>query len=204
MIGMHLFFNSFSGSLPGEGLAALKSIRLITLGYNKFRGALPHFGLTAMSRLYVFWIQSNAFAGTLPDEGFRSHTWEGVNVESNRLEGQLPESAVRFAGVKYVAAGDTRIEGAIPRSLGVTQCAVLKGVSFRRLALQGNIPPALSRMSCDEASLVLGHDLIGPLPPIAATLLAISGFGNKLEGHLPALEFYASQSAVVLHNNHFS
>eukprot|EP00971_Amphidinium_carterae_P199010 3949301-Amphidinium_carterae.1 len=144
----------------------------------------------------------NAFSGALPDTGFMKHDWGGLYLETNQFEGQLPAAAVSPASVEYVVAGNTRIEGSIPSALGALGTSLI-AVSMPKLVMEGRIPAALARMKLANSSVVVGHGLIGPLPPIAATLRVFSAFSNKLFGHLPRLKL-ASQSAIVLHNNHLS
>ncbi|KAA3478462.1 pollen receptor-like kinase 3 [Gossypium australe] len=87
--------NKFSGEIPSDFFAGMRSLKKVWLSDNKFSGKIPD-SLSKLSRLIYLRLENNQFSGEIPD--FHTQTLISINLSNNKLEGEIPSSLSKFKG----------------------------------------------------------------------------------------------------------
>lgn len=84
---VYLSRNNFSGQIPADAFAGMRSLKKVFLSSNVFEGPIPG-SLVGLGKLLELRLDHNKFAGGMPE--FAQPRLEVVDVSFNRLEGPIP------------------------------------------------------------------------------------------------------------------
>eukprot|EP00971_Amphidinium_carterae_P103314 2045176-Amphidinium_carterae.1 len=79
--------NGFTGTLPENGLQAMRSVFLLYAHANRFAGALPKTGFSDLAGLLVLTVGKNNFEGTIPTSLHAQVVFLGHNLLAGPIAG---------------------------------------------------------------------------------------------------------------------
>jgi hypothetical protein len=106
---IYLSRNQFSGEIPSDYFAKMKSLKKVFLSDNKFTGEIPS-SLAKLPSLVEVRLENNQFNGSIPT--LDQPTLTAINVSNNKLEGEVPANylsrfnANSFAGNAGLCGGN--------------------------------------------------------------------------------------------------
>ncbi|KAJ4758321.1 hypothetical protein LUZ62_068696 [Rhynchospora pubera] len=95
---LYLDHNQFSGQIPAELFANMRSLKKVYLSYNQFSGPIPS-SLTIPPTLLEIGLDHNQFEGQIP-EFKQDSLWE-VDFSYNKLEGSIPAQFSKYNATKF-------------------------------------------------------------------------------------------------------
>ncbi|KAJ3677282.1 hypothetical protein LUZ60_003006 [Juncus effusus] len=135
LIELALRGNSINGSLKKSSFVPLKSIEVLELAQNQLEGKIEEWLLLLPSVQQVD-LSNNTFTGLVVQSPQVSGTSQLVALDLgfNQIEGTIPVQLAMFESLTSVSLRYNKLKGAIPKEFYDAK----KGVSFRRLFLDGN------------------------------------------------------------------
>ena len=89
VVGINLFRNNLSGSLP-TSIGGLKNLEELNLSFNRISGAIPS-QISQLSNLRILKLEMNALNGSLPKNMKNLKALEEFTAFNNLLSGTLPK-----------------------------------------------------------------------------------------------------------------
>jgi hypothetical protein len=179
--------NAISGTLPGDGLAALTDLQLLYLYGNNFSGTLPALW-SSLSNLTDVRLFNNSFTGTLPAAWSALPYLSTLWLSGNRLTGTLPAA---FSALTQLTLFDVNRNGNLVGTLPSSWSAItnLGTVGLRGNQFIGTLPVSWGNLSSLSSLQVDDNLLSGSLPnewgSQLANLWQFTATNNNLTGTLP-------------------
>nr|GMD37149.1 exocyst complex component EXO70A1-like [Ipomoea batatas] len=90
---LYISKNKFSGVIPPDYFAKMRSMKKIWFSDNNFTGAIPS-SLARLPRIMELHLENNHFSGKIPE--FKQKTLHAIELANNNLQGEIPASLARF------------------------------------------------------------------------------------------------------------
>lgn len=154
--GVKLENMGLKGFIDVQSLKGLPYLRSLSFMNNNLEGPWPEIQhLIGLKSLYL---SNNKFSGEIPDQAFQGLKWlKKIHLSNNQFTGYIPTSLILLPRLVELRLEGNQFSGQIPRFHGHK----LKSFSVAHNELQGQIPPALSKM---PISSFAGESHISILP----------------------------------------
>lgn len=117
VVGLNLFQNGLSGTLPNE-LASLTELTDLDLSHNNLSGIIPLY-FANFSKLKTLFLNSNNFTGTIPSGLGLLSQLTNLELYGNQLTGKIPKKLGELTNLVGLALSTNRLSGRIPDELGL-------------------------------------------------------------------------------------
>jgi len=114
---VHLYQNSFTGSIDGSILTALPNLEVLFLSSNLLTGGIPSEVASAQKKLRGLYLSDNSLSGKIPEEVCALYKLEDLFLDANALEGTLPSCLGNLSGLKRFHAFKNQLSGFVPGGL---------------------------------------------------------------------------------------
>ena len=185
VVGLNLYHNALSGTIPGE-LGKLTNLRSLSLFGNQLSGEIPP-ALGDLSNLESADLYSNQLTGTIPAELGKLANLQRLDFNNNQLTGEIPSELGDLANLKSLDLFSNQLSGEIPSELG--ELTNLHRMWFYNNQLTGEIPSELGNLGNLVQFSLGGNQLSGEIPPNLGNLANLEWLVlsyNQLSGGIPS------------------
>ncbi|KAL3785388.1 hypothetical protein ACHAW5_007865 [Stephanodiscus triporus] len=143
LTSIHLYQNSFTGSVEAQLFLSLPNLEVLFLSSNSLTGIIPSEVGGAQKVLKGLYLSENNLMGGIPEEVCQLYKLEDLFVDSNNLEGTMPLCLADLTDLKRLYAFNNKFTGQVPDRL--LNLPHLIEVGIEENSLQGG----LDKQTCE-------------------------------------------------------
>ncbi|KAG8362913.1 hypothetical protein BUALT_BualtUnG0024400 [Buddleja alternifolia] len=143
ILTLHLFQNSFSGSL--ESLCNSGDFSYLDVSDNFLTGEVPNCFQHIGSSFKILNLANNNLSGSIFPVGPQCYL-ESLNLRNNNFDGEFPQSLRSCRGLRVIDLGKNKLSGSVPAWIGDNWPSLVV-LSLRSNELYGEIPSSICHMT---------------------------------------------------------
>ena len=185
VVGLNLYGNGLSGTIPGE-LSRLTNLRWLSFYGNQLSGEIPP-ELGNLTNLQSLRLYNNQLSGEIPSELGGLANLVLLSLEGNQLSGEIPSELGNLVNLQSLILSRNELSGEIPPELG--NLANLVKLSLEGNQLSGEIPSELGNLVNLQSLWLYSNELSGEIPSELGNLANLQSlwlYSNELSGEIPS------------------
>jgi len=208
VIGLKLFYNQLTGSLP-TNLGNLKQLQTLFLAGNSISGSLPQ-SMKELSSLTHLDLSDNNLEGSIFSSIENLSNLSFLSISNNQLSGDVPDSIKYLTGLMHLNLSGNNLSGYLPASIWqlqylsylnlsgnqfigdvLTDCYSAKSLSYLNLSnnrFSGSIPNSIADLTLLSSLYLSDNKFSGEIPNSIykiSQLVYLYLEHNELEGNIP-------------------